>query len=90
MDVVSLYSNGGHSPSCFWIGGYESDAENMIFTWNVSARVMDKYFIEWESGYPKNRYDIIRKCECGTFLILKHLPGMSLHFCVCLSNSEWK
>lgn len=55
MDVVNLYSNGGHSPSCFWIGGYESDAENMIFTWNVSARVMDKYFIEWESGYPKNR-----------------------------------
>jgi len=57
MDVVNLYSNGGHSPSCFWIGGYESDPENMVFTWNVSARVMDKYFIEWESGYPKNRSD---------------------------------
>jgi len=55
MDVVNLYSTGGHSPACFWIGGYESDPENMVFTWNVSARVMDKYFIEWESGYPKNR-----------------------------------
>ena len=55
MDVVNLYSTGGHSPACFWIGGYESDPENMLFTWNVSARVMDKYFIEWESGYPKNR-----------------------------------
>ena len=55
MDVVNLYSTGGHRPACFWIGGYESDPENMIFTWNVSARVMDKYFIEWESGYPKNR-----------------------------------
>ena len=56
MDVVNLYSTGGHSPACFWIGGYESDPESMVFTWNVSARVMDKYFIEWESGYPKNRW----------------------------------
>ena len=55
MDVVNLYSSAGHSPACFWIGGYESDPQQMIFTWNVSARVMDKYFIEWESGYPKNR-----------------------------------
>ena len=55
MDVVNLYTSAGHSPACFWIGGYESDAENMVFTWNISARVMDKYFIEWESGYPKNR-----------------------------------
>ena len=22
-DVVNLFSNGGHSPSCFWVGGYE-------------------------------------------------------------------
>ena len=56
MDVVNLYTSAGHSPACFWIGGYESDAENMVFTWNISARVMDKYFIEWESGYPKNRW----------------------------------
>ena len=55
MDVVNLYSAAGHSPACFWIGGYESQPEQMVFTWNVSARVMDKYFIEWESGYPKNR-----------------------------------
>ena len=44
MDVVNLYSTGGHSPVCFWIGGYESDPATMVFTWNVSARVMDKYF----------------------------------------------
>jgi len=55
MDVVNLYSSAGHSPACFWIGGYESDPINMVFTWNISGRVMDKYFIEWESGYPKNR-----------------------------------
>ena len=55
QDVVNLFSLGGHSPACFWIGGYESDPENLYFTWNTSARVMDKYFIEWESGYPKNR-----------------------------------
>lgn len=52
---MNLFSLGGHSPACFWIGGYESDPENLYFTWNTSARVMDKYFIEWESGYPKNR-----------------------------------
>ena len=22
-DVVALYTRGGHSPSCFWIGGFE-------------------------------------------------------------------
>ena len=57
MDVVNLYSSAGHSPACFWIGGYESDPTNMVFTWNISGRVMDKYFIEWESGYPKNRLE---------------------------------
>jgi len=54
-DVVNLFSNGGHSPSCFWVGGYESDSSTMLFTWNVSTTVMSQYFTEWESGYPKNR-----------------------------------
>ena len=22
-DVVNLFNDGGHSPSCFWVGGYE-------------------------------------------------------------------
>lgn len=55
MDVVNLYTSGGHSPACFWIGGFESDPSTMLFTWNISSQVMDKYFTEWESGYPKNR-----------------------------------
>jgi len=55
MDVVNLYTSGGHSPACFWIGGFESDASSMVFTWNISSQVMEKYFTEWESGYPKNR-----------------------------------
>lgn len=55
MEVVNLYTSGGHSPACFWIGGFESDPQNMIFTWNISSQVMEKYFTEWESGYPKNR-----------------------------------
>ena len=25
MDVVNLYELAGHSPACFWIGGYESN-----------------------------------------------------------------
>lgn len=55
MDVVNLYTSAGHSPACFWIGGFESDASSMVFTWNISSQVMEKYFTEWESGYPKNR-----------------------------------
>jgi len=55
MDVVNLYDMGGHQPACFWIGGFESDAANNMFTWNISQRLMEQYFTEWESGYPKNR-----------------------------------
>jgi len=54
-DVVSLFSFGGHSPACFWVGGFESNSATMMYTWNVSAAVMSQYFTEWESGYPKNR-----------------------------------
>jgi len=54
-DVVKLFGLGGHSPSCFWIGGFESNSDLLQFTWNVSAVVMNHYYIEWESGYPKNR-----------------------------------
>lgn len=52
-DVVSLYSDGGHSPACFWIGG--SERNKFKFTWNTSGIVMKTEFTEWESGYPKNR-----------------------------------
>lgn len=55
MDVVNLYDLAGHSPACFWIGGYESDPVNNMFSWNVSGNPMEQYFTEWESGYPKNR-----------------------------------
>lgn len=55
MDVVNLYDNAGHKPACFWIGGYESDPSNNMFTWNISGNSMEQYFTEWESGYPKNR-----------------------------------
>ena len=30
MDVVNLYDLAGHSPACFWIGGYESDPLNNV------------------------------------------------------------
>ena len=30
MDVVNLYDLAGHSPACFWIGGYESDSVNNV------------------------------------------------------------
>ena len=58
MDVVNLYTSAGHSPACFWIGGYESDAEHMVFTWNISARVMDKSGLELrnvDKMYPEYR-----------------------------------
>lgn len=54
-DVVGLYTSGGHSPACFWVGGYQSDMSDMTFRWNVSNIIMSQYFTEWESGYPKNR-----------------------------------
>ena len=70
MDVVSLFDAAGHSPACFWIGGFESNAANNVgnprggffyvlmsqmFSWNISGNPMEQYFTEWESGYPKNR-----------------------------------
>ena len=78
MDVVSLFSAAGHSPACFWIGGFESDSENVVFSWNISAKAMDKYFIEWESGYPKNRWALPRLaalqscCSAHRCLLLTH------------------
>ena len=30
MDVVSLFDAAGHSPACFWIGGFESNAANNV------------------------------------------------------------
>merc|ERR1711890_205387 len=32
MGVVNLYDLAGHSPACFWIGGYESDPLNNMFS----------------------------------------------------------
>ena len=42
MDVVNLYDLAGHSPACFWIGGYESDPVNNV---NSYQSVLLIYFI---------------------------------------------
>merc|ERR1712038_1855807 len=34
-DVVQLYTAGGHSPACFWIGGFEFNNEDQDFRWNT-------------------------------------------------------
>ena len=36
MDVVNLYDLAGHSPACFWIGGYESDPLNNVSSYQIS------------------------------------------------------
>ena len=80
MDVVSLFSAAGHSPACFWIGGFESDPENVVFSWNISAKAMDKYFIEWESGYPKNRWGTAAPgCTAQLLLSSPLFVAYSLH-----------
>ena len=37
MDVVNLYDLAGHSPACFWIGGYESDPVNNVNSYQSLA-----------------------------------------------------
>ena len=71
MDVVNLYDLAGHSPACFWIGGYESDPLNnvtflsiiinqfflnIIFFHNMKASSLVQMFSWNVSGNPMEQY----------------------------------
>ena len=47
MDVVNLYDLAGHSPACFWIGGYESDPVNNVNSYQ-SVLLIYSISMMWE------------------------------------------